>query len=104
MDKWNFLRFQLQAGWKMWQNVRTMADDSDQWDRVRHDSGSREAFQSKASPLALHADANRRRNLDKEEAARDRVIFRWVLLLVGIAIFMVVIFFVVTRLSQPAPS
>lgn len=81
-----------------------MADDSDQWDRGSQDTGSRETFQSKASPLALHADANRRRNLDKEEAARDRVIFRWVLLVVGIAIFMGVMFFVVTRLGQSAST
>jgi hypothetical protein len=76
-----------------------MDNESDRWDRVSRAPGNRQRFQSKASPVALHADANRRRNLDKEEAARDRVIFRWVLLLVGIAFLMGVLFFVVTRLS-----
>jgi hypothetical protein len=100
VDKRNFLRFQLQVGPELWKHVRIMADESERWDRVRQDSGSREPFQSKASPVALHADANRRRNLDKEEAARDRVIFRWVLLVAGLAFFMVVLFFIVTRLAH----
>lgn len=77
-----------------------MAEESERWHRVQGESRSREPFTSKASPVALHADANRRRNLDKEEAARDRLIFRWVALLVGMALMMGLMIFVVTRLRE----
>lgn len=77
-----------------------MAEESDRWERAQRESRSRQPFEAKASPVALHTDANRRRNLDKEEAARDRLIFRWVVLVAGIALLMVVLFFIVTRLGQ----
>ena len=77
-----------------------MPEESERWDRAQRGSRSREPFEAKASPVALHADANRRRNLDKEEAARDRLIFRWVALVAGIALLMVVLFFIVTKLGQ----
>ena len=76
-----------------------MAEESERWERARSKSRSRQPFQAKASPVALHTDANRRRNLDKEEAARDRLIFRWVVLIVGIALLMTVLFFLITQLS-----
>ena len=77
-----------------------MAEEPDRWDRVQSESRPRQPFEAKASPVALHTDANRRRNLDKEEAARDRLIFRWVMLFAGIALLMVVLFFIATRLGQ----
>ena len=76
-----------------------MADDSERWERAARESRSREPFHAKASQVALHADANRRRNLDREEAARDRRIFRWVLLVVGVALLMAAIIFIATRLG-----
>ena len=79
-----------------------MADDHEQWDRTQPSVSAREPFQAKASPVALHADANRRRNLDKEEAARDRMMFRWVALVVGVLVFFAVIFFVISRLGGAA--
>ena len=77
-----------------------MENEADRWDRSTRTPGDRQQFQSKASSVALYADANRKRNLDKEEAARDRVIFRWVLLLVGVVFLMGMLFFVVTRLFR----
>jgi uncharacterized integral membrane protein len=46
-------------------------------------------------------DASRRRNLDKEEAARDRMIFRWVIVLVGICCFAALLLFIIDRMSRP---
>ena len=46
-------------------------------------------------------DASRRRNLDKEEAARDRVIFRWVMLIVGMLFFVALLLFIINRISRP---
>ena len=79
-----------------------MSEESERWDQGPRESRTRtsQPFQAKASPVALHTDANRRRNLDKEEAARDRLIFRWVVLVAGIALLMVVLFFIVTQLGK----
>ncbi len=77
-----------------------MSDESERWERVQGESRGREPFRAKASPVALHADAARRRNVDKEEAARDRMIFSWVLLLLGIAGLVAVLLFVMTRLGE----
>ena len=77
-----------------------MADESERWDRVQKEDRTREPFHARASPVALHADANRRRNLDKEEAAKDRLIFRWVILVVGVGLLMLVMFFIITRLGE----
>ena len=77
-----------------------MSEESERWERVQGESRSREPFRAKASPVALHTDAARRRNLDKEEAARDRMIFSWVLLVAGIAGLVAVLVFVMTRLGQ----
>ena len=77
-----------------------MSEESERWERVQGESRSREPFRAKASPVALHTDAARRRNLDKEEAARDRMILSWVLLLLGIAGLVAVLLFVMTRLGE----
>ena len=77
-----------------------MSEESERWERVQGESRSRDPFRAKASPVALHTDAARRRNLDKEEAARDRMIFSWVLLLLGIAGLVAVLLFVMTRLGE----
>ena len=77
-----------------------MSEQSERSERVQGESRSREPFRAKASPVALHTDAARRRNLDKEEAARDRMIFSWVLLLLGIAGLVAVLLFVMTRLGE----
>ena len=77
-----------------------MSEESELWERVQGESRSREPFRAKASPVSLHTDAARRRNLDKEEAARDRMIFSWVLLLLGIAGLVAVLLFVMTRLGE----
>ena len=77
-----------------------MSEESERWQRVQGKSRSREPFRAKASPVALHKDPDRRRNLDKEEAARDRMIFSWVLLVAGIAGLVAVLVFVMTRLGQ----
>ncbi len=70
------------------------------WEKVQGESRSREPFRAKASPVALHTDAARRRNLDKEEAARDRMIFSWALLLLGIAGLLATLLFVMKRLGK----
>ena len=77
-----------------------MSEESERWERVQGESRSREPFRAKASPVSSHTDAARRRNLDKEEAARDRMIFSWVLLLLGIAGLVAVLLFVMTRLGE----
>lgn len=77
-----------------------MADESERWNRVQHRSGSKERFQAKASQVALHTDPQRRRNLDKEEAARDRLIFRWVMLILGVALMVGMVFFFLPRLTS----
>jgi hypothetical protein len=76
-----------------------MADDSERWQRVQKRSLVREPFHSKASPVALHMDPQRRRNLDKEQAARDRMIFRWVMFVLSIAGLLALMMFVLMRLS-----
>ncbi len=76
-----------------------MADDSERWQRVQRSSGSRKSFQAKPSPVALHSTAERRRNLDQEEAARDRRVFLWALLLLGIAGLVLLLLFAATRLG-----
>lgn len=77
-----------------------MADDSDSWSRSPRESPSRGAFQARASPVALHADARKRRNLDKEEAARDRLIFRWALLVIAILSLLGLMLFIASRLGE----
>lgn len=77
-----------------------MSEESERWQRVQGASRVREPFQAKSSPVSLHTDAARRRNLDKEEAARDRMIFSWVLLLAGIAGLVAILVFVTTRLAN----
>ncbi|MES2705541.1 MAG: hypothetical protein V4726_02950 [Verrucomicrobiota bacterium] len=62
-----------------------MPDEIERWERVQESAKHRQPFQARSSTDSRHADAHRRRNLDKEEAARDRLIFRWVLLVVSIA-------------------
>lgn len=56
-----------------------MADETERWDRIQQDRSDRSPFQAKASPVSLYASPERRRNLDKEEAERDRLVFRWVM-------------------------
>jgi hypothetical protein len=77
-----------------------MADESERWNRVQRPDGPRAPFQAKASPVALHTDPARRRNLDKEEAARDRLIFRWVLLVFGILALLGLLLFLLPRLAD----
>ena len=81
-----------------------MNNESNKWtrmQRVQSDSSNPERFQAKASPVSLHMDASRRRNLDKEEAARDRMIFRWVMVIVGILCFTALLLFIINRISGP---
>lgn len=62
-----------------------MPDEIERWERVQESSSQqRKPFQARSSTDSRHADAYRRRNLDKEEAARDRLIFRWVLLIFSV--------------------
>ena len=75
-----------------------MAEDSERWDRVQRNPRRTQPFQAKASSVTLHTDANRRRNLDKEEAARDRLIFRWFMLIVAVALLMILLVYVLARL------
>jgi hypothetical protein len=77
-----------------------MSEESERWEKVQGESRSREPFRAKASPVALHTDAARRRNMDKEEAARDRMIFSWVLLVLGIAGLLATLLFVMKRLGE----
>lgn len=77
-----------------------MADESERWNRVQRRAGTRGPFQAKASQVALHTDPERRRNLDKEEAARDRLIFRWVMLILGIALLVGMVVFLLPRLTS----
>lgn len=76
-----------------------MADESERWNRVQRPDGPRAPFHAKASPVALHTDPARRRNLDKEEAARDRMIFRWVILVMGILGLLGLVLFLLPRLT-----
>ena len=76
-----------------------MADDLKRWARVQRGSRNPQPFHAKPSPVSLHMDANRRRNLDKEEAARDRVIVRWTMMFLGLAALMGVLLFVALRLK-----
>jgi hypothetical protein len=81
-----------------------MSNESKKWARmqgVQSDSSNAGRFQPKASPVSLHMDASRRRNLHKEEAARDRMIFRWVIVLVGICCFAALLLFIIDRMSRP---
>lgn len=75
-----------------------MADETERWSRVQKETRTREPFQAKASPAALHTNPERRRNLDKEEAARDRQIFHWLVLIFGILALLGILVFVVTHL------
>lgn len=77
-----------------------MADDSERWTQVERQSRTRERFQAKASPIVLHHDPSRRRNADQEEAARDRLIFRWVVLVLGLAGLLGLLLFVTKRLGK----
>ncbi len=77
-----------------------MAEESERWQRTQGKSNIREPFHAKASPVALHTDPARHRNLDKEEAARDRLIFRWVLLLVAACGLIGLMIFIVNRLGN----
>lgn len=81
-----------------------MSDESDRWNRVQRPQSDRQRFQAKASPVALHTDPARRRNLDKEEAARDRVIFRWVLLILSVLALLGLLMFVLPRLGTGPSS
>jgi len=76
-----------------------MSDESERWNRVQRPQSDRERFQPKVSPVALHTDPARRRNLDKEEAARDRVVFRWVLLVLTVLALLALVMFVLPRLG-----
>ncbi len=76
-----------------------MAEDSERWERVQRNARGHEPFQAKASGASFHVDANRRRNLDKEEAARDRLIFRWIMLVVAVAVLLALLVFVLSRLN-----
>ena len=79
-----------------------MAEDSDRWERVQRSSASREAFQAKPSPVALHNTAERRRNLDQEEAARDRLVFLWVVFFLGAAGLVLLLVFAANRMAPAA--
>jgi hypothetical protein len=79
-----------------------MADETERWNRVQRPEGDRGRFQAKASPVALHTDPARRRNLDKEEAARDRLIVRWALLILGILTLLGLLMFILPRLGTGA--
>lgn len=81
-----------------------MSDESKKWTRIQNDqskSSNSERFQSKASPVSLHMDASRRRNLYKEEAARDRRIFRWVMAIIGILSFAALLLFIINGINRP---
>jgi len=77
-----------------------MADDHKRWARMQRESRNPQPFHARPSPVSLHRDANRRRNVDVEESARDRVIVRWTMLFLGVAALMAVLFFVVQRLRS----
>ncbi len=79
-----------------------MADESERWAQAQKDRENREPFQAKASAVALHTDPQRRRNLDKEEAERDRLIFRWVMMVGGFLLLVGLLFFVIGQLNSSA--
>lgn len=66
---------------------------------MQRSSASRGSFQAKPSPVSLHLAPERRRNLDQEEAARDRTVLLWVLLLLGIAGLVGLLVFAASRLG-----
>lgn len=76
-----------------------MADETERWNRVQGESRTRQPFTPKASPVALHTDPERRRNLDQEEAARDRLIFKWVLFVIGLIALLGLMVFLIPRLT-----
>lgn len=71
-----------------------MSDEIERWERVQGAPQQRQPFQARNSTDTRHSDPYQRRNLDKEEAARDRVIFRWslvVLSLIGVLATLIIV-------------
>lgn len=58
-----------------------MPNQTDRWEQTPRAPIARQPFQARNSTDSRHLDVEQRRNQDVEEAARDRLIFRWVLLL-----------------------
>lgn len=58
-----------------------MPNQTERWERAPEVSVARQPFQARNSTDSRHLDVEQRRNPDVEEAARDRLIFRWALLL-----------------------
>lgn len=78
-----------------------MPDETERWERVQESSSQqRKPFQARSSTDSRHADAQRRRNLDKEEAARDRLIFRWALLLISVVAVLGVMILIVKNMDN----
>lgn len=61
-----------------------MRNQTDRWERAQRAPVAREPFQARNSTDSRHLDTQQRRNPDLEEAARDRLIFRWVLLMLSV--------------------
>lgn len=79
-----------------------MADEIERWERVQGTPQQRQPFQARNSTAARHADPHLRRNMDKEEAARDRIIFRWVLVVLSL-IGLLMVLILVARSKAGAP-
>lgn len=58
-----------------------MSNQTDHWEQTPGSSVARQPFQARNTTASRHLDREQRRNRDVEEAARDRLIFRWALLL-----------------------
>lgn len=79
-----------------------MADETERWERVQGTPQQRQPFQARNSTAARHADPDLRRNMDKEEAARDRIIFRWVLVVLSL-IGLLAVLILVARSKAATP-
>lgn len=77
-----------------------MSDDTERWQRVQDAPRRSERFHARNSTDSRHADADRRRNLDKEEAARDRQIFRWALFAFALFLVMAMMILIVRSMGN----
>jgi hypothetical protein len=77
-----------------------MSDEIERWERVQGAPQQRQPFQARNSTASRHADPYQRRNLDKEEAARDRIIFRWALVVLSLIAVLTVLIFVARGMGK----